>query len=138
MNKKELFELMNANPAMHLATTDGDQARVRGMLLYRADADGIIFHTAASKDLYLQIMKNPKAEICFQTGETQIRVTGVLEEVTDDALKEEIFNHPSRAFLRAWKEQGIEDMLRIFRMKNGSAVTWTMTDNFAPKKYIEL
>lgn len=68
----------------------------------------------------------------------QIRVTGELEEVRDDGLKEEIFNHPSRQFLRLWKEKGIDGLLRIFRMKNGKAVTWTMETNFDPKEYIQL
>ena len=100
MTSKEIFELVNSNPAFHLATADGDQPRVRGMLLYRADENGFIFHTASTKDLYSQIMKNPKAEMCFSCGGTQIRVTGVLEQSDDPALRAEIFAHPSRKFLQ--------------------------------------
>ena len=66
MVKEEIFKLMNENPVFHLATMDGDQPRVRGMLLFRADEEGIIFHTASTKDVFQQIMKNPKAELCFQ------------------------------------------------------------------------
>lgn len=138
MEKKELFQLMNENPAMHLATMDGDQPRVRGMLLFRADEDGIIFHTASSKDVYEQIQKNPKAELCFQGKGVQVRVTGVLEEVDDDNLKQEIFAHPSRKFLQAWKDLGIDHLLRVFRMKNATAVTWTMETNFDEKNPIQL
>ena len=103
MEKKEMYQLMNENPVMHLATMDGDQPRVRGMLLFRADEDGIIFHTASTKDVFAQIQKNPKAEMCFQGRDVQLRVTGTLELVEDEALREEIFNHPSRKFLQAWK-----------------------------------
>lgn len=133
MNAKEMYTLMNANPGFHLATVEGDQPRVRGMLLFRADENGIIFHTASTKDVYAQIQKNPKAEMCFFGDGTQIRVTGVLEQVMDDGLKEEIFNHPSRKFLQAWKEKGIDHLLQVFRMKNCEAVTWTMETNFAEK-----
>ena len=91
MGKEEIFKIINENPAMHLATMDGDQPRVRGMLLFRADEDGIIFHTASSKDVYEQIQKNPKAELCFNGQGIQVRVTGVLEEVEDEELKKEIF-----------------------------------------------
>lgn len=138
MTSKEIFELVNSNPAFHLATADGDQPRVRGMLLYRADENGFIFHTASTKDLYSQIMKNPKAEMCFSCGGTQIRVTGVLEQSDDPALRAEIFAHPSRKFLQAWVANGIDDLLQVFVMKNCTAVTWTMETNFEPKQQIKL
>ncbi|MDO5577469.1 MAG: pyridoxamine 5'-phosphate oxidase family protein [Fibrobacter sp.] len=138
MEAKEMFALMNANPAFHLATVEGDQPRVRGMLLFRADENGIIFHTASSKDLYAQIMKNPKAELCFFGNGTQIRVSGVLEQLEDENLKEEIFSHPTRKFLKPWKEMGIDNLMAIFRMKNCSAVTWTMQTNFDKKEPVAL
>jgi len=129
---------MNENPVLHLATVDGDQPRVRGMLLFRADEEGIIFHTASTKDVFAQIQKNPKVELCFQGNGSQIRVTGVLELIEDVALREEIYNHPTRTFLQAWKENGIDDLLQVFILKNGTAVEWTMDKNFDEKKYIEL
>ena len=138
MVKEELFQIMNENPVFHLATMDGDQPRVRGMLLYRADEQGIIFHTASTKDVYQQIQKNPKVELCFQGQGIQIRVTGVLEQVQDDKLRDEIFAHPTRKFLQAWKAQGIDGLLQIFRLKNGAAVTWTMETNFEEKKPVQL
>lgn len=138
MRKEELFKIMNENPVFHLATMDGEQPRVRGMLLYRADEQGIIFHTASTKDVYRQIKKNPKVELCFQGQGIQIRVSGTLENVEDENLKNEIFNHPTRKFLQAWKEQGIDGLLQIFRLKNGAAVTWTMETNFDEKKFIQL
>ncbi|MBD5137276.1 MAG: pyridoxamine 5'-phosphate oxidase family protein [Lachnospiraceae bacterium] len=138
MRKEELFKIMNENPVFHLATMDGEQPRVRGMLLYRADEQGIIFHTASTKDVYRQIKENPKVELCFQGQGIQIRVSGTLENVEDENLKNEIFNHPTRKFLQAWKEQGIDGLLQIFRLKNGAAVTWTMETNFDEKKPIQL
>ena len=138
MTTQEMFQLMNENPAFHLATVEGDQPRVRGMLLFRADENGIIFHTASSKDLYAQIQKNPKAELCFFGNGTQVRVAGVLEQVDDEKLKEEIFAHPTRKFLQAWKDFGVDHLLRVFRMKNCEAVTWTMETNFDKKEPVKL
>ncbi len=138
MGKEEIYQLMNENPVFHLATMDGDQPRVRGMLLFRADEEGIIFHTGSMKDVFTQIEKNPKVELCFNANGTQIRVAGVLELVEDDKLKEEIYSHPSRKFLHAWKELDIDSMLRIFRLKHGTAVEWTMATNFDAKKPIQL
>jgi len=138
MRKDEIFQLMNENPVLHLATVDGDQPRVRGMLLFRADEEGIIFHTASTKDVFAQIQKNPKVELCFQGNGSQIRVTGVLELIEDVALREEIYNHPTRTFLQAWTENGIDDLLQVFILKNGTAVEWAMDKNFDEKKYIKL
>lgn len=138
MVKEEMLKLMNRNPVFHLATLDGEQPRVRGMLLFRADENGIIFHTASTKDVYTQLMKHPKAELCFQEQGTQLRVTGVLELVKDENLKSEIFSHPTRKFLQAWKETGIDGILQIFCMKNATAVEWTMATNFDEKKPVSL
>jgi uncharacterized pyridoxamine 5'-phosphate oxidase family protein len=138
MTKSEIFAFMNENPVFYLATIDGDMPRVRGMLLYRADENGIIFHTGAMKDLYAQIMKNPKAELCFFGKGVQVRVTGILEKTEDKQLKEEIFAHPSRKFLQAWRESGIDEMLQVFVLRNGTAVMWTMETNFDKKGPVQL
>lgn len=138
LSKEEIYKVMNENPVFHLATADGDQPRVRGMLLYKADENGIIFHTASSKDVFSQIMKNSKAELCFQGNGVQIRVTGVLEKVEDENLKEEIFKHPTRKFLQAWKENGIDGLLQIFCLKDGIATQWTMATNFDKKEFVNL
>lgn len=138
MTAKEIFELVNSNPAFHLATTEGDQPRVRGMLLFRADENGFVFHTASTKDVFAQIKQNPKAEMCFNCNGTQIRVTGVLEQVHDENLRAEIFAHPSRKFLQAWIANGIDNLLQVFVMKECSAVTWTMETNFEPKNPVKL
>ena len=138
MTKEEMYDLMNSNLGFYLATAEGDQPHVRGMMLFRADDNGIIFHTASTKDVFKQIQNNPKAELCFNAGGVQIRVTGKLEVVDDPALKEEIFNHPTRKFLQAWKDNGIDNLLQVLVMKNCQAVTWTMETNFAPKNPIML
>lgn len=146
MTKNEIFKLMRENPAFYLATVEGDQPRVRGMLLYRADDDGIIFHTSNIKDVYKQIMKNSKCEMCFFGKGTQVRATGTLELIEDEELIKEIYEHPSRQFLRDWKKQGFFEneingekmLLKVFALKNAEVVCWSMGDNFSEKKVIKL
>lgn len=58
MNKNKIFNFLNANPVFHLATVDGNKPHVRGLLLYRADENGIIFHTGKMKDLHKQLTEN--------------------------------------------------------------------------------
>lgn len=142
MTKEEIFAQLNQNPVFQVATNDDGQPRVRGVLLYRADENGIIFHTGDWKDLYKQIEKDNRAEFCFSCGACQIRVTGKLEIVEDPTLKDEIVNSPSREFIRGWIKSGqmtdYHTHLKVLRMTHGNATVWTMDQNFAEKTYITL
>lgn len=135
---------MRKNPIFHLATIDDGKPRCRAMFLYSADDDGIVFHTGAMKDVFMQIKKNPNVELCFNDykSNVQIRVSGKLEEVEDNTYKDEICAHPSRVFLKPWRESGpLENFystFKVFRLKNGRAITWTMETNFASKVEILL
>jgi pyridoxamine 5'-phosphate oxidase len=135
--KEEVIELVNANPMFHLATVENGKPHVRGMLLFKADERGVIFHTGTFKDLHRQLQTDPSVEMCFfsqKTGE-QIRISGELILDKDSALLDEIYNHPSRSFLRAWGA-GIEDKLAVYRLPAWKATIWTMDTNFEPKEYI--
>lgn len=144
MEKEALFEIMNANPAVHLATVEDGEPRVRAVFLYSAGADGIIFHVGKVKDVYRQIAANPSAELCFNdyARGVQVRARGKLEEITDPAFKDRIANTPGREFLKKWRESGeladFYDKVRVFTLKNGRAHAWTMDKNFAPKEWITL
>lgn len=48
MTKQEIYDLMNQNLGFFLATSEDDQPHVRGMMLFRANENGIIFHTAST------------------------------------------------------------------------------------------
>lgn len=142
MTKHEIFEKCTKAGIMQVATQDGDQPRVRTVMLYRADDNGIIFHTTELKDFYKQIEKNPKVEFCFNCDNEMIRIAGKLEIVEDRKLLEEIVEHPSRAFLRAWRDNNVFpdfwNNIKVLRMNHGVATVWTMQTNFDPKEYIEL
>ncbi len=140
MNKKEIFEFLNANPVFHLGTIDGDRPRVRGMLMYSADESGIVFHTGKMRDLHKQLTQNPNVEMSFNNGSTenliQIRVSGAVELVEDLELKKEIVR--KREFLMPLVEQMGYDFLAVYRLKNGTASIWTMRTNLAPKELVKL
>ena len=144
MTKEQVFEFLNTHLAFHLATVENGEPRVRGMMLYKADETGIVFHTGDFKDVYKQIIANPAVQMCFNdmAKGIQLRVRGRLEEVMDTDLKDEISNHPTRAFLKKLRENSpLEDFynsIRVFRMKNGIANVWTFDTNFAPKEDIQL
>lgn len=142
MTKEEILKMLNAHPVMYVATNDNGQPRVRGILMYKADDSGIVFHTGTTKDFYRQLVADPRAKVCFACGKYQVRVEGKFELVEDMALKEEIVSHPSRKFLQPWREQQGDEaffnFLKVFRMTHGKAHVWCIEDNFKPKEYVIL
>ncbi len=140
MDRNEIFAFINENQVCHLATSEDNVPHVRGILVYRADENGIIFHTGKFKDLYKQLIENPQVEFCFTNKDIQnliqIRVSGRVELEEDLALKKEIV--ADRDFLKPWVEEKGYDGLAVFRLKNGKATIWTMATNFIPKIYIDL
>jgi pyridoxamine 5'-phosphate oxidase len=139
MTKEEVYQFMNSNPACHLATADTEgQPHTRGMLMYSADDKGIIFHTGDFKDVWKQVVKNSKVEVCFFNPKTntQVRVMGKAQPVEDLSLKEEIAK--ARPFLKPWVEKVGYEPLKIMRITGCRANAWTFDKNFEPKDFINL
>jgi uncharacterized pyridoxamine 5'-phosphate oxidase family protein len=61
----ECIGFATQNPVTHIATTDGDQPRVRAFAMWFADKSGFYYHTGTPKSVYRQLKKNPKIELCF-------------------------------------------------------------------------
>ena len=92
MTKEEVLEFVTKNPVFSLATIDGSRPRVRMMMLYKADADGIIFCTGRDKAVCKQLQSNPAAELCFYNEKAgrQVRIEGTVEMLDDLELKKQV------------------------------------------------
>jgi uncharacterized pyridoxamine 5'-phosphate oxidase family protein len=108
------------------------------MMMYRAEDQGVVFHTGSNKDLAKQLRANPKAELCCFDPKTgvQVRLAGSVKFLFDMDLKKEIVE--TRPFMKPWIERFGYDVLTVFRLEKCKAVVWTMENNFAPKEYIDL
>jgi pyridoxamine 5'-phosphate oxidase len=138
MTKEEVLEFVKKNPVLSLATIDGNQPRVRLIMLYRADENGIIFVTGKQKDLYKQLQVNPAVEMCFYNHEQgrQVRIEGKVEMLDDLELKKQVVEDFS--FLKPFVESQGYEVLICYCLQDAKASTWTMETNFEPKKYIQL
>jgi len=139
MTKGEIFKFMNDHPEFYLATNDQGQARVRGLLLHKANEEGIYFTTGKMRDLYKQLKMDPKVELIFVEHPplASVRVTGVVEELDDDLdLKKEIVS--KRPFLKPMIDHSGYEPMAVFRVKNGTATEWRLETTMAPKTYIDL
>jgi len=135
---EDCIKFANANPTSYLATMDGDQPHVRGMLLWFADQTGFYYNTGAMKDLYSQLKANPKVELCFFDPKSKslqmMRVTGKVEFLNDLEIKKRLVE--ARPFLKQWNLTAESPGLIVFRVAKGEAFFWTMPTNLEPKKKI--
>jgi pyridoxamine 5'-phosphate oxidase len=138
MTKEEVFEFVTKNPVFSLATIDGNQPRVRMMMLYKADAYGIIFCTGRNKAVYKQLQSNPATELCFYNADQglQVRIEGAVEMLDDLELKKQVVE--AFSFLKPWVESKGYEAMVTYRLRNARATTWTMETDLEPKKYIPL
>ena len=136
MTREEILRFLNKNPVCHLATLENGRPRVRGMFMYRADEQGLLFHTGAGKSLARQVQNGAPVEVCFNSDDLQVRIAGVAEIVDDLALKKEIVS--ARPFMQPWIEKYGYALLVVFRVKNCAAATWTIQTNFDPTSFQEI
>lgn len=137
MTKDEILAFINANTYCHMATVEGNLPRVRAMRVVKADEDGIIMEIGLYKDVYKQILANPNVELCFNNFKQgiQVRVSGAVEPVDDNKLKDEVI--AQRPFLKPRFEKDGYKAIGIFRVK-GNAHVWTMETSSEPKKYVQI
>ncbi len=82
---EKVYRFLKDAGTYFLATTDGDQPRVRPFGTVHVFEGKLYIQTGKKKEVSKQLAKNPKAELCaFQNG-TWLRVSGEL--VPDDRIE---------------------------------------------------
>jgi general stress protein 26 len=76
-----------------LATTDGDQPRLRPVSPVKTDGFTVYVANLRLYHKTAEIAANPKVELCYMDdGHNQVRLSGVAEIVTERLLLEEIWS----------------------------------------------
>ena len=131
MDITDCVKFANENPVTYIATTDGDQPRVRAFAMWFADKSGFYYHTGSAKAVCRQLKKNPNVELCFyKPGEaagTMMRVTGKVEFLEDAALMDRLFR--DRPWMKDITKAAPDVKVAMFRVAHGEAYFWTMADN---------
>jgi uncharacterized pyridoxamine 5'-phosphate oxidase family protein len=137
MDKTDIIKFIKEHPLFFLGTIDGDQARVRGIMMYSIDEIGnIVFTTGKNKAMYRQLKANPKVELCFYDNGTQIRVLGEIMENDNLALKQEIVE--ARPFMKPWVEATGYESIAVFVLTKCIATVWTLETAAMRKRFIAL
>ena len=82
---ESVYNFLKETNTYYLATMEGDQPRVRPFGTIDLFEGKLYIQTGKSKDVYKQIMANPKVEICACAGLDWLRVSATL--VPDDRVE---------------------------------------------------
>jgi uncharacterized pyridoxamine 5'-phosphate oxidase family protein len=81
---QEVYDFLKKCGTYYLATTEGDQPRVRPFGTYLIFEGKLYIQTGKVKGVSKQMKKNPKIEICAFSGDTWVRIEAIAVE--DDRL----------------------------------------------------
>lgn len=102
-----------------LATTDGDQPRVRPFGTAEIFEGHLYIQTGKVKDVSKQIAKNPKVEICAFKDNKWIRITGILKRDERVIAKKDMLD--KNPFLRRMYDEN-DDNTEVLFFESGTAV----------------
>ena len=93
----------------YLGTTDKDQPKIRAFSWfdYQKDEDRVVFSTGSFKNVYKQMLANPKVEIFAMVGGYFLRYDGLAKPLDDEVIKEQV-RHDSPGIAKTYKENGWE------------------------------
>lgn len=93
---KEVYDFLKACETYYLATTEGDQPRVRPFGTIDIFEDKLYIQTGKVKNVSKQMMANPKIEICGFLNGKWLRVTAAaVEDKNIEAQKHMLAAYPS-------------------------------------------
>ncbi len=128
---QSVYEFIKKCGVYYLATTEGDQPRVRPFGTINIFEGKLYIQTGKVKPVSKQIAANPKVELSCFDGSKWLRLSGTL--VNDDRLeaKEDMLNHYPE--LKAMYSAS-DDNTQVLYFKDAKAVFSSFT---APPKIIE-
>ena len=108
--------VLKADRICFLATTDGDQPRLRPVSPVKTDGFVVYVANLSSSNKTREIAGNHKVELCYlDERDVQVRITGVAEVVGDAAILEEVLGE--RTLLRAYLETIDRSGFLLYRVR---------------------
>ena len=122
---KKVYDFLKKCNIYYLATTEGDQPRVRPFGTVDLFEDKIYIQTGKSKDVSKQIAENPKVEICAFDGKKWLRITA--EAVNDDRVEAKAHMLDNYPDLKSMYDAE-DDNTQVLYLTNATAVFSSFTE----------
>lgn len=122
---KKVYDFLKKCNIYYLATTEGDQPRVRPFGTVDLFEDKIYIQTGKSKDVSKQIAENPKVEICAFNGKKWLRIAA--EAVNDDRVEAKAHMLDNYPDLKSMYDAE-DDNTQVLYLTNATAVFSSFTE----------
>ncbi len=129
MELNDVYEFANINPLCYLATVEGDQPRVRAFVMWYAGDRGFYFHTSSEKEVFKQIVSNPKVEVCFYATQSGAMMRAAGKAVVQDDLEMKKKLLEDLPYIKQMVKGPDDPDLVVFRVQDGDARFWTIGEN---------
>ncbi|WP_133965356.1 pyridoxamine 5'-phosphate oxidase family protein [Eubacterium limosum] len=122
---QKVFDFLKKCDTYYLATTDGDQPRVRPFGTIDLFEDKLYIQTGKVKDVSKQILKNPKIEICAFDGQKWLRVQAIaVEDDRVEARQHMLDGYPELQNMYS----ATDDNTQVFYLKDATATFSSFTE----------
>ena len=123
------FEYLKANPVFHLATVEGNKARVRPFGFIMKRNNRLYLSTNRTKNVYKQLVEHPDIEISNMgnDGTTWLRIRGRIE--FDDSYEAKVQAFQESAKLRELYPKGANDeTFTTFYFTNAQSTLYSFSE----------
>lgn len=122
---QKVYDFLKKCNTYYLATTDGDQPRVRPFGTIDLFEDKLYIQTGKVKDVSKQILKNPKIEICAFDGQKWLRVQAIaVEDNRVEARQHMLDGYPELQNMYS----ATDDNTQVFYLKDATATFSSFTE----------
>ena len=121
---QEVYDFLKNVGTYFLATEDGDQPRVRPFGTIDLFEDKLYIQTGKSKDVYKQIVANPKVELSACAGLDWLRVAATL--VPDDRVEPKKYMLDNYPNLRTMYDENDDETIVLY-LKDATATFASLT-----------
>lgn len=121
---QEVYDFLKNAGTYFLATEDGDQPRVRPFGTIDLFEDKLYIQTGKSKDVYKQIVANPKVELSACAGLDWLRVAATL--VPDDRVEPKKYMLDNYPNLRTMYDENDDETIVLY-LKDATATFASLT-----------
>lgn len=128
---KEALEFLRSCGTFYLATEEDGQPRVRPFGAVAEFEGKLYFGTNNKKDVFNQMKKNAKVEICGMSKGNWMRVAGEVKEDTRREARVAMMDANTAAMSSMYTVD--DNLMTVFAFENGSATLYSFTDE--PKTY---
>ena len=122
---QKVYDFLKKCNTYYLATTDGDQRRVRPFGTIDLFDGKLYIQTGKVKDVSKQILKNPKIEICAFDGQKWLRVQAIaVEDDRVEARQHMLDGYPELQNMYS----ATDDNTQVFYLKDATATFSSFTE----------